>query len=71
MHKYDTSISFFSGVLGGVAFKLNSFLLNIQPTETMLTRLIESGVIAFVCGIAGVIGKEFYVWAKKKFKKKQ
>ena len=71
MHKYDTSISFISGVIGGFLFKLNPFLLNIHPPEPMITRLIESGLIAFVCGIAGVIGKEFYVWGKKKLKTKK
>lgn len=69
MHRSDnTTISFISGLLGGVLFKIQ--FLNIGTSGTMITKLIESGIIAFVCGIAGVIGKECYVFVKKKIKKK-
>lgn len=51
-HHNDTAIGFGCGILGGTT----KFLLDI-PHETFAVQAIEAIAIAFLSGVAGVLGK--------------
>lgn len=63
MHKHDTWIGISSGIFGGFVKYSSIALLQISFSQ----KLIESAVIAIVCGACGVIGKELIIFLKKKF----
>jgi hypothetical protein len=66
MHKGDTWMAVISGVGGGV-YKYAT-MLQIEPSFKV--KLIESALVAIICGACGVIGKEITSWVIKKWFKK-
>ncbi|MDE3185273.1 MAG: hypothetical protein KGM16_17815 [Bacteroidota bacterium] len=58
----NTAIGFVSGILGGTG----SFLLQIQTN--LLSNMTVAVLTALLCGIAGIAGKELYLFVKHLFK---
>lgn len=64
----------FIGVLSGFALEIPDILIKINPVEFAMefpVRLIATMLLAFLGGVAGLIGKDWYTynfkpWLKRK-----
>lgn len=67
MQNYEgnTAIGIICGMFGGVG----KYLLQIQTP--FLLNIIGAIITAFICGLAGVAGKEFFLLIKKGFQKQK
>jgi hypothetical protein len=61
----DSKIGLLSGVTGGV------FKYFLQIHEPFAINLLQAVITAFICGIAGVAGKEIFILIKKKLKNRK
>lgn len=59
---HNNWIGFISGMAGGTG----KFFLAIN-SESFTSRFLEAVLTAFICGVMGVVGKEFVVFIKKKY----
>lgn len=66
MNKHDTWIGIGSGLTGGCLKYATINEIQISFSH----KLIESALIALVCGAAGMVGKELFTFCKKKWNKK-
>ncbi|MCX6210137.1 MAG: hypothetical protein NTZ59_11750 [Bacteroidetes bacterium] len=67
MSRHDTLIGIGSGLTGGVI----KYAAIAEVQVSFNHKLFESVLIAFLCGIAGMIGKELFNWGKKRIAKKR
>ena len=61
----DSKIGLLSGLIGGVG----KYFLEIQTP--FIINLMGAVFTAFICGLAGVAGKELYTFIKTKIKSKK
>lgn len=61
---HDNSIAFISGAIGA----FYQFLMNIHLNIDFWSKLLESAIMAGVCGFVGVAGKEIFVLLRDSFK---
>lgn len=62
----NTLIGFAFGFAGGLARLVAQ--INTAPYSVTLSKAL---LTAFLCGMAGVAGKEVYLWVRKKIKAKR
>lgn len=63
----DTRIAALAGILGGMV----NYLLKIGMDQQFISKLIEAGATAFICGFLGVMGKHIFTVIKKKWSSKK
>ena len=60
----NTKTGFIAGMVGGIY----QWSLNINLPTDFLSKLVEGGITAIVCGFVGMAGKELYQVTQKAFK---
>jgi hypothetical protein len=65
MEQYDVDkmIAICSGVVGGMIMFINTYLLD----ASFIISLSKAAATAFICGLAGLAGKEFFSIIKTKY----
>lgn len=66
LHRIDTIIAFFTGMIGGFIKYTSGVILQIG----FIGRLFEAGITALVCGFLGIAGKHIFDYLKRKYFKK-
>lgn len=59
----NSKIALLSGAIGGIL----KYIQLLQVPSPFLLVAVRAVLMAFICGAAGVAGKELYVFVKKKY----